>query len=167
MRGLTSKREYQTQPGFNFLKQRRGQGAGSLGQKPLVNRIELRNIHNRISREARMSLPAENISGRFCEADVGCKDGDNDSLNEACVEIVGLQNQHRSPISRTGSLRALQRSPPDFTASHHQSSGLIEARCIESIRGSTPDWRKPYTRSKASRTPQCRCDFRYSASAVA
>ena len=156
---------------INEALQPRRQRARVLGQETMVEGQELRDIHNRIAREARRERRQQDITGQIGKFQVAGDHGHDCSLNAAAVERVCLDHKHRPPISRLGTARFGEIGPPDLSplnpVHRYQESfsrDLSWARCNAR---STVAGRREYTSFRRSVTALPCCRFRNSEIAVA
>lgn len=70
-----------------------------LRQQLLVHRDQLRHVDDRIPAQAAGTCADPNVAGRPLEAEVGTYDRTDDRANRAFIEVIGLNNEQRSPKS--------------------------------------------------------------------
>ena len=106
-----SQREHEPQAVLHLSQKTGRQRAHSLREEAFVERNELRHVNHRIAEESCVLACAENIPRRRREFHIGGYGSDHDGLNAAGVELIGLNDQNRTPISRTGPDRTRQPRP--------------------------------------------------------
>src|SRR5262249_26905167 len=94
----------------------RWQSARMFRQEAAVEGQELRDVDDRVSREACRAGGDQEIPRRFGERDIAGKGSHNYGLNPAVIERVCLYNEHWPPISSLGAARLGKIRPPDLPA---------------------------------------------------
>lgn len=125
-----SQRKHEPKAGGDSLHRGGTESGGAFRQEAFVERDYLRDVCDRILFQPGFAAFQEDVSGRIGQSRIrGDRDGDH-GANPAPVEAVGLYDEDRAAIARLGSGGARKIGPPDFSATHHQSSSGSEWLCI-------------------------------------
>lgn len=110
---------------FQFLA---GQPAGSLDQRRLVQRDDLRDIRDRVSVETSGSGRQWHVAGRLGQREVAGQSHADDRRDATAIERIALHDHNRSSETRSRALGLSQIGPPDFALADHQSVRLSVLR---------------------------------------
>ena len=87
--------------------------SGALGEIGLFKGDDLRDVDDRVSRQAAVSAAQEEVTRGRCQIEVRGDHGGDHGLDAARVEGVGLDDQNRPAAAGAGTLRCAQTGPPD------------------------------------------------------
>ena len=99
IRGLPLYGQHESDAQIYVPQKVRPEPTDPLRQQLFVDRDQLRHVDDRISAQAAGTCADPNIAGCPLEAEVGTYDRTDDRTNRAFIEVIGLNNQERSPKS--------------------------------------------------------------------
>src|SRR6266540_4251571 len=95
-------RQHQTQPRIKLLETVRRQPTDALGEDSFVKSKELRDVDDRIAREASLAASKKNISRGKGQPCVRCNSGADDGVDSTRGEVIGLDDRYRPPVAGFG-----------------------------------------------------------------
>jgi len=128
-----------------------GQSPDAIGECPTVESDDLRDVGDRVLRQAGEPGVEQDVAGCFGPAQVAGQGDTDDGRDVAAVEDVPLDDHDRAPKAGLGAGRLLEVGPPDLALGDHQSerpSVRRAAACVNSLLGAT----SAQTRSSVSVT---------------
>ncbi len=114
--------EHQPQTILYFSQLRSSEPSCLLCQHGFIERKNLRHVNGRFPSEPRSAFAEGNVSRSGSQACVRGDGSNYDGSNLTSIEIVRLNDNNRTTISRFRPTRYRQIRPPDLPEIHYQSS---------------------------------------------
>jgi hypothetical protein len=147
----------ETQTVFNVSERLPPDLASRFGEEVPVEGNHLRDVDDRVLRQARGFSRKEDIAGGLQEAQVGGENDSDDGSEPASVEGVVLHYQKWAPKARFGPAGLVEIGPPHLSALDYHVSGSSERRWARRTAGSRRPASAAYTALSRSVVLRPRC----------
>ena len=118
----------EAKPVFNVLQQLASKPANRLSEEVAIDGNDLRNVGDRVLREARRFGGNKHVAGGLDEPEVRGEHDSDDGLKPAPIERVILYDQERPPEARFGPGGLTELRPPHLATFDYQALRSIERR---------------------------------------